>query len=238
MILKVLRKHGITISKEINRGAEGIIYSGYFNNNKVAIKHCRCILSATNEFKFSNYFSSISRPINQVICHNDNVFLIMPLLSGPDLFDFADHYRHSNNYLDIVWKPLQDLIHMTNILQKKKTNHLDIKPENIIWCAESEKWKMIDFSHTKFIYSDTFEKTNKLVGTKSYSAPEINYGMVHPKSDIWSVGVTLYSILTQQKFELSLFQNCPYFVDLPSHLQTTIINCVKENPEDRILAKH
>ena len=237
MISKVLRRHGISISREIGFGAEGTIYSGYFNDNKVAIKHCRSLISATNEFKFSNYFSSISRPINQIICHSDNVFLVMPLLSGPDLFDFASQHSPSKNYLAKVKKPLQDLIHMTSILQDNNTNHLDIKPENIIWCAESQKWKMIDFSHTKIISSHTFEKIHKVVGTKSYAPPEINYGMVHPHSDIWSVGVTMYSILTKQKFVLSSFQECPYFIQLPLQLQDSIVNCLKENPEERILTK-
>ena len=131
MISSVLKQYGINICREIRKGGEATIYYGFLKKEKITIKHTKSISSASNEFKYCNQFNSISRPINQIICDCEDIFLIMPYLSGPDLFDYADENSNSKNYIDKMKNPLNKLIKITNYLQKHSLNHLDIKPENL-----------------------------------------------------------------------------------------------------------
>lgn len=238
MIKNIFQKYGITNTKFISRGAEGTVYQGYFNNKKVAIKQTKSLLNAKNEFKFTNSLNTISRPIENLIHHQDKILLIMPFLSGPDLFDYArNQYEllEPEKYILSMEKPLIDINQKIKILQHKKINHLDIKPENIIWCDYTKEWKLIDFSRA--IYTkDNYTKINNIVGTKSYLPPEIkNSKVVHLNSDIWSFGVTSYCILTQQPFIRTTFKKCLFFKTLPINLQESVINCVKWDPETRSL---
>ena len=80
-------------------------------------------------------------------------------------------------------------IHSNNIL------HRDIKPSNI-FITKNQKVKIGDFGYSKSLNS-SMEKALSLVGTPYYFSPEICNGKVYSfKSDIWSLGVTLYELCT------------------------------------------
>ncbi|HDD70764.1 MAG TPA: hypothetical protein ENF94_01235 [Candidatus Woesearchaeota archaeon] len=71
--------------------------------------------------------------------------------------------------------------------------HTDLKPENILFKKYDNKPKIIDF--------DTMKKTDKIISydiifcTLKFAAPEVVTGFVSEKSDVFSLGSILYSIL-------------------------------------------
>merc|ERR1711959_42833 len=79
--------------------------------------------------------------------------------------------------------------------------HRDIKPENIMFKDKTDEpnspktLKLIDFDTCQENVPDS-PKATKIVGTPGYIAPESFTGEYTPASDLWSVGVILYILLT------------------------------------------
>lgn len=73
--------------------------------------------------------------------------------------------------------------------------HRDIKPANIMLDVQGQAILM-DFGIVKILGGDSHTSTGALVGTARYLSPEIIRGEVADhRSDIYSLGVTLYEML-------------------------------------------
>ncbi|KIH51671.1 immunoglobulin I-set domain protein [Ancylostoma duodenale] len=93
---------------------------------------------------------------------------------------------------DYMRQILQGLEHMHN----KQIVHLDLKPENILLKTKTSKdIKLIDFGLARKLDP---KKTEKLLfGTPEFCAPEVvNYEPVGLSTDMWSVGVIAYVLLS------------------------------------------
>ena len=73
--------------------------------------------------------------------------------------------------------------------------HRDIKPSNLLLDAAGTIW-VTDFGLAKLEGSDGPTRTGEIVGTVRYMAPERFEGWSDSRSDIYSLGATLYELLT------------------------------------------
>jgi serine/threonine-protein kinase len=74
--------------------------------------------------------------------------------------------------------------------------HRDIKPQNLLLTG-SEDVKVADFGIARTASAATISQTSVVLGTASYMAPEQALGEpATPKSDLYSLGVVLYEMLT------------------------------------------
>jgi serine/threonine-protein kinase len=74
--------------------------------------------------------------------------------------------------------------------------HRDIKPQNILLSALGDA-KVTDFGLARAAYSTSLSQTSLVLGTASYMSPEQAMGgPVDPRSDLYSLGVVLYEMLT------------------------------------------
>src|SRR6185369_16276504 len=73
--------------------------------------------------------------------------------------------------------------------------HRDIKPSNLIFDPEGKVW-VTDFGLAKALGSDDLTRTGDIVGTLAYMAPERLAGWSDTRSDIYSLGLTLYELAT------------------------------------------
>ncbi|MEM7478121.1 MAG: serine/threonine-protein kinase [Planctomycetota bacterium] len=73
--------------------------------------------------------------------------------------------------------------------------HRDIKPANLILDTEGVLW-IADFGLSKSVESDAVTQTGDVLGTIRYMAPEQFLGESDPRSDIYSLGLTIYEMLT------------------------------------------
>jgi hypothetical protein len=73
--------------------------------------------------------------------------------------------------------------------------HRDIKPANLLLDAEGTVW-VADFGLAKAMTHDDLSRTGDLVGTLRYMAPERFKGECDGRSDLYSLGLTLYELMT------------------------------------------
>ena len=77
--------------------------------------------------------------------------------------------------------------------------HRDIKPSNLLLDAKGNVW-ITDFGLAKTEGTEGLTETGDFVGTLRYMAPERLEGVLDRRSDIYSLGVTLYELLTHETF--------------------------------------
>lgn len=75
--------------------------------------------------------------------------------------------------------------------------HRDLKPSNILVTHEISP-RLADFGVARFLHeTDRITVTNGVVGTPAYMSPESYQGApLQPAEDVWSLGVTMYEMLT------------------------------------------
>lgn len=76
--------------------------------------------------------------------------------------------------------------------------HRDVKPQNVILCEDGSV-KLLDFgvAHSRAGGMQTITKTGAILGTPEYMSPEQFKGeKVEPPSDVYSMGLILYQLLT------------------------------------------
>jgi calcium-dependent protein kinase len=124
---------------------------------------------------------------------NYYVHIVMEYLKGYDLYKIISLKKYNGfdekDMCEIILQLLKALsfIHSQNII------HRDIKPENILFANKRDysTLKSIDFG-----LATMTNKDSKSVGTPFYMAPETIDGHSNERSDIWSVGVIVYQMLT------------------------------------------
>ena len=84
--------------------------------------------------------------------------------------------------------------------------HRDVKPQNVLLTASGDV-KVADFGIAQAAFSTSFSQTSLILGTPSYMSPEQALGEPpDPRSDLYSLGVVLYEMLTGE---------VPYEADTP-----------------------
>ncbi len=87
--------------------------------------------------------------------------------------------------------PVLDIVHRQQII------HRDIKPENLIYRQSDNNFVLIDFGVAKLITAAGVTKAGTSIGSYGYAPFEqINNGKVYPASDLYSLGVTCFYLLT------------------------------------------
>jgi serine/threonine-protein kinase len=133
-----------------------------------------------------------------------------------------------------------DYAHRQNVI------HRDLKPANII-LAEDGHPKLMDFGIAKIMAREGAQRTVSIMGTPSYMSPEqVSGGEVDERSDLFSLGIMLYAMLTEQKpfkgdTATVMFKIAYEDPVLPSRLTPElnpahdylVLRCLAKNPQKR-----
>lgn len=124
--------------------------------------------------------------------------------------------------------------------------HRDIKPANLLLDLQGTVW-VTDFGLARGSESEGLTRSGDIVGTMRYMAPERLEGKADVRSDIYSLGVTLYEMLTlavphQAEDRAQLMRQIvdgtpqrPRSVDhrIPVDLETVVLKAISKPPGDR-----
>jgi len=170
-------------------------------NRYVAIKVLKSEYSSDKNFvsKFRNEAQSaagLSHPniVNVYDVGEDNglYYIVMELVEGITLKRFIERKGHLE-----IKEAVGISIQIAQGMEAAHANHIihrDIKPQNIIISREG-KVKVTDFGIAKAATSNTV--TQNAIGSVHYLSPEqARGGYSDERSDIYSLGVTLYEMLT------------------------------------------
>ncbi|XP_010220900.1 PREDICTED: myosin light chain kinase 3 isoform X2 [Tinamus guttatus] len=125
----------------------------------------------------------------------NNITLIMEYLDGGELFDRITDENYSLTELDAILFTKQ-ICEGVHYLHQHYILHLDLKPENILCVNHTgNQIKIIDFGLARRYKPREKLKVN--FGTPEFLAPEVvNYDFVSFPTDMWSVGVITYMLLS------------------------------------------
>ena len=123
--------------------------------------------------------------------------------------------------------------------------HRDIKPQNIIISREG-KVKVTDFGIARAVTSNTINQS--VMGSVHYTSPEqARGGYVDEKSDIYSLGITLYEMITGRvpyngetavqvavmHIQEEMIPPSRFVDDLPVSVEQIILKCTQKAPDRR-----
>jgi serine/threonine protein kinase len=131
--------------------------------------------------------------VHDVVTHGGRPWIIMELINGPSLMDVLEQdgplteQRAAGIGLQVLGA--LETAHRHGIV------HRDVKPANII--LDGERAVLTDFGIAAVGGASALTATGMLVGSPQYIAPERILGCdAGPVGDLWSLGVTLYVMLT------------------------------------------
>jgi eukaryotic-like serine/threonine-protein kinase len=102
--------------------------------------------------------------------------------------------RLSSHYWQSVARIALQAAEALRYAHSQGTLHRDIKPANLLLDTQGTVW-LADFGLAKAARSDDISLSNDVVGTLRYMAPEQFRGSTDHRSDIYSLGLTLYERL-------------------------------------------
>ena len=174
--------------------------------------------------------------IVDIIDKTDAIYIVMDYIEGEALSKVLDKQGAQLQERVVRWAI--DLCQVLDYLhtQNPPIIYRDMKPANIM-LQPNGNIKLIDFGIAREYKTESMADTVSL-GTKGYAAPEQfgGKGQTDTRTDIYSLGVTLYHLLTghnpcEPPYELYPIRH--WNPQLSSGLESIILKCIQANPSDR-----
>ncbi len=162
-------------------------------------------------------------------------YLVMPYVDGCTLRDYM--LRHKQITLEEAASFLNQIASALQYAHEHGVVHRDVKPSNILLRQDGYAY-LVDFGLAKAMQgADALTSAGAMVGTPEYMAPEQSNGESNYSSDIYSLGIILYQMLTGQ---LPFTAESPVAISL-KHIQSIplpprkINEAIPQSIEDIIL---
>jgi len=181
-----------------------------------------------------------------------HLYIMYEYLEGIDLMQMIQNPTYNVKSIDNISTIIKETTLGLYSLFKYNYVHLDIKFENIVISKTKPiKIKIIDLAFCKKL--DKKNHLKSIIGTNGYVSPEVlMYKRYFHNTDVWSLGVVLYGLLTDkpvfyntknyltmvqelQKFEISNISN--ELNNLDNNASDLVIKMLQKNPSSRISVK-
>lgn len=243
------------IEKKLGAGGMGAVYKvrDHHLQRSVALK---VILGsgALNEKQIQRFLkearatASLKHPnivkVYEIGSQPQNYFT-MELIQGRSLSALLRSKNLTPQKAAVIMKKCSEAIHYAH---RQGIIHRDIKPSNIMMERNQEP-KIMDFGLAKDVSNDKqISTTGDVLGTLCYMSPEQANGKeTDARSDIYSLGATLYEVLCKRppfQGESSMKLLCQIFTeepielrllnpDIPKDLEAICLKCLHKKPEKR-----
>lgn len=237
------------VLREIGRGGMSVVYLAMDKrlNKQWAVKEFR--KDKNDESKKmalnaliaeANLMKKLDHPtlprIVDIIENNQTVYVVMDYIEGESLNKVLDAYGAQPQEAVIEWaKQLSDVLDYLHT-RTPPIIYRDMKPANIMLKPDGTV-RLIDFGIAREYKEGKTEDTTN-IGTRGYAAPEQfgDKGQTDARTDIYSLGVTLYHLVTgknpaEPPYELYPIRH--WNPSLSSGLEWLIQKCTQLNPKDR-----
>jgi serine/threonine protein kinase len=248
------------VLEPLGRGGMARVYRAYHPqlDRYVAVKVLRSDLVDDEEFlaRFRREAQAVAalRHPNIVQVYDFDVqdgltYMVMELLAGDTLkARLNDHRIHDEQmpWGDIVRITL-DVMDGLAYAHNEGMIHRDVKPANIMLTRHGQA-VVTDFGIAQMVGSTQLTAAGALMGTLNYIAPEQGLeGHSDARSDIYSMGIVLYEMLTQRTpFDadtpLAILMKhlrdplplpCQVNPDIPEPLERVVLKALAKDPDDR-----
>lgn len=210
---KIEGLRGYTLMRELGRGGMSRVYlaEDHKDGKEVAIKVLdmdtieddRMIERFIREYNMLGSVENIhvARILDQTFT-DEYAFIIMERFEGGDLTTRIRNGIEPEDALDYVEQVAKGL----SDVHKEGIVHRDLKPSNIMFRL-NDTLAILDFGLAQMDTDEDLTKHGEVYGTPSYVSPEQARGRrVDSRSDIYSLGIIFYQMLTRKK---------PYRADNP-----------------------
>jgi serine/threonine-protein kinase len=193
---------------ELGKGAMGLVYKAHdpIIDRILAIKTISLSLAMDEREEYEARFFQEARAAGRLNHPNiitvydvgksgDVAYIVLEYLEGRELSEILTKEKQLpiHQILDIVKQVAQGLIYA----HEHGVVHRDIKPTNIMVKSDSQV-KITDFGIARMTSSAVQTQTGMVLGTPKYMSPEQVLGKpIDQRSDIFSLGVMLFEMLTQ-----------------------------------------
>ncbi|MBN2620524.1 serine/threonine protein kinase [candidate division WOR-3 bacterium] len=200
---------------------------------------------------------------NIVTIHNlfeeDNLYIIVMeyvdgmFVDGSRIRTLAQFIEHRGTLSVEQFKPiLEGMVSGLMFAHEHNVVHRDIKPSNIMLTGNGTV-KIVDFGIARSITDQRLTKTGIAIGTPKYMSPEqVRSSRIDARSDIYSVGITMYEALTggvpfkgDTDYEImrqheDTLPPLPRSIkpDIPKTWEDMILMCIAKDPAQRPQSVH
>ncbi|MDQ2087157.1 Stk1 family PASTA domain-containing Ser/Thr kinase [Herbivorax sp. ANBcel31] len=201
--------------KLLNRFVAVKILRPDFTNDEEFIKRFRIEAQAAASLSHPNIVS-----IYDVGNEEDTHYIVMEYVDGVTLKEYLEK-KGKLNWKEAVNISIQISLAIEHA-HKNNIVHRDIKPHNILF-TKDEMVKVTDFGIARAVTSSTITMAGGTIGSVHYFSPEqARGGFTDEKSDIYSLGIVLYELLTGE---------LPFDGDSPV---AVAIKHIQDEPEEAI----
>jgi eukaryotic-like serine/threonine-protein kinase len=240
------------INEVLGRGGWSIVYKGVHTtlNMTVAVKMLKHDMAMDDDFleRFQNEARVIANLNHENIVKVYDiehlfrtVFIVMEYLDGSSILEILQecHKFSPERALSIILQVCAGL----EYAHDRGIVHGDIKPGNIFITAD-DRVKILDFG----LACPLGTRSTRIIGTPKYFSPEaIKLGPVDQRSDIYSLGIMAYRMVTGQEAflvtdianlcQMHLTEPIPdprkILPDLPKELVEFMFKATRKNPDER-----
>lgn len=175
--------------------------------------------------------------IIDIIEKRDVVWLVMDFIEGKTLKQLLNQRKRIEEKVVLSWG--KQLCEVLSYLHSRTPPiiYRDLKPDNIM-LKENGRLVLIDFGTAREYCYEKNGQDIAYLGTRGYAAPEQygNMGQTDARTDIYCLGVTLYSLLTGYSLEKPPYRVCSekyWGENISDKIKEVILRCIQLKPEKR-----